>query len=420
MRRGRGRFKRPKTHDNHPLLLDPLLSQDDDRIDHITLNLKSGFLRTGDNTASYGEGAEYSIPQKKLKATDAVFIQLKFGPGGGHSTTHAHAGDELMLVLEGQVEVRFEHSGIRTTIKAGGYIHFYAEQPHSAWCLGDKARLFIIRFNQLDQKGTRQAMRQEVEETLNEKREKRAGLSFLTRRWLLQAITRPALTEKDILQDKIGLARLLESLRRAEGRTPDVLARRSGVDKAKVKDIEDKIEHLEEASLPLECDDLVWLAKAYGVERMLFENFFSPGVPGVVVVREKERHGVDEDDINPIESSNLPSGVVYGVPCRNLAFSDITIAKVTLGPNCSTPWNWHSGCELLIPVRGAARVEYKDDGAPICTISDADEVFAHFRSVWDHRVTGVGPGHSEFLVVRFYSDGQLERAKGRRPSAAEA
>jgi hypothetical protein len=103
---------------------------------------------------------------------------------------------------------------------------------------------------------------------------------------------------------------------------------------------------------------------------MLFENFFVPGIPAVVVVREKQRQR-DDDDMRPIEHTHLPSGVKYDSPCRNLAFSDIAVARVSLGPNCSTPWNWHSGCEILFPIRGLARVDYRK--GPICKISAVEE-----------------------------------------------
>jgi hypothetical protein len=102
-----------------------------------------------------------------------------------------------MLVLDGHVEVRFEHTGVRTVLSAGEMIHFYAEQPHSAVSKSETSRQFIIRFYEVNPEVTRQYMRDDVETALRE-RQGQEGLRFksdLTSGWIRQSIAAPVVRE---------------------------------------------------------------------------------------------------------------------------------------------------------------------------------------------------------------------------------
>jgi len=141
-----------------------------------------------------GRHCHYSIPAFRLEGTDSTFVLFELDPvprkvvkrferimmvetAAGkqrvslraldnhpelaelvpHSAPHQHPGDELLYVLEGQVFVELDDTGIRTRLKKSDYIHFESEVPHTVWNVSttDSAKLLVIRFFQLSRVGSR-------------------------------------------------------------------------------------------------------------------------------------------------------------------------------------------------------------------------------------------------------------------------
>src|SRR5207253_2671670 len=105
-------------------------------------------------------------------ATNLAFVHLVLDPQGS-SDAHRHGGDELLFVLHGgPVEVRLQDGGEKFRLERGDYLHFYAEQSHSAHNISttDKAEVLVIRFYHHREKAKRTdpPSREELQEVLRE------------------------------------------------------------------------------------------------------------------------------------------------------------------------------------------------------------------------------------------------------------
>jgi quercetin dioxygenase-like cupin family protein len=388
------------------LMLDPLLSE---RVDEVCLveALKESEPVGRAGMAKYGTRAHYRIPKRKLRDTEEVaIVHLELEPEdkvepGGHSDSHTHCGDELLFVLgEGTVEVRLEDSGLWTRLGPGGYVHFYAEQRHSAWNIGPKpVRLFIIRFYQLESPGTRFAYLEALKAT-NPNRNLISRVVEETKAALAPFDMRDGQTDSAEIRDRFGLARLLKRVCGPEfrGKGND-LSRQDLADRAAAQQLSykrswfDRLHH-GQAEVPV-ADVPVLAKKIYEIEPMLLYDFVFPVQRNAVAVRWP-------DDFRPVPESFLgAAGVSYQVPCRRLAHSDIAIARLQLEPGASTPADRHRhpGQELLVPLQGVCEVRFGNVRAPL----DAREHrYAHYLSHREHQVVNVGTEPAEHLVLRFY------------------
>jgi quercetin dioxygenase-like cupin family protein len=95
---------------------------------------------------AYGEGASYAVQGQRYLGSDANFVYLWLRPNG-RSDEHSHVGDEIMVPLQGEVDLLLSQSGARVPLREGEVAHFYAEQTHAAVNRSDDkpAFLFIIR-----------------------------------------------------------------------------------------------------------------------------------------------------------------------------------------------------------------------------------------------------------------------------------
>lgn len=392
----------------HRLLVDPLRSQEAaPDVTWLRLGMDDDFFRVGEQgEKTYGHQTKYCIPGSRLSLTDAAFVRLDLAKRGGHSDYHDHVGDEFVIVLQGAVEIQFENNGMRTALKKGDFMHFYAEQRHCAVSLAAKSRLFIIRFYQMDEHFIRQRMRREVE-IRHESHGHAAVLSRLTLGWVYQAIESETVEVPDRVYDKVGLARFLSALREAGFLGPsrellDVLPSH-GVKPEDLIKKRDWLSALEESRDQALIDQLPDIAKVYGVETFLLYNFLFPGVPNAVVIRD----GKDSDWRPVLAKQGEDGDRMHYVPRRNLAFSDIAVTKLILQPHSVGKWNRHPGCELLLPLRGKATLHFgsEDSHEPVCTVAENDLSIVHYFSSLKHCIANESAEPCEVLVIRFFFDG---------------
>jgi hypothetical protein len=322
---------------------------------------------------------------------------------GRSSDWHDHVGDELCLVTDGSVDIEILNSGIRTTLRPGDFMHFYAEQRHRAVGVARKSSLFIIRFYQMDEHFIRQKMRREVEKQI-QPRGKTPPLQRLTLGWLQQVIESRTVDTPDHVYDKVGLARFLTSLWQQgflANRDHLGLLQRAHVEGAELHRMEERLKAIEQARAEVSAEELPRLARLYGVEPFLLDNLLYPAIPNAVVVRggghpDWRRVGDDPDD----------SEAAHYVPRRNLAFSDIAVNRLELPPETPGRWNRHPGAELCIPVGHSQATVYFGPPSSPRRIAAADRlsVLHYFSSQW-HRIVNEADTPCEVLVIRFFCDG---------------
>lgn len=335
--------------------------------------------------------AKYRVPHVRLHSTDTAFVLLDLPAHGDHSIYHSHCGDELMYVLSGCIEVRFQNSGMRTTIPAHGYIHFYAEQPHGAWNVGaGPAQVLVIRFYQLFNPGVRHEISDAILRACKASTPLPAPvLSELASRERVEDFNTSASVGN--VRDHLGLLRLLKRIR-GDAHTPYIdLGKESNTSATTAY----RRMHPPPGTVPrITKDNLQAYAKANNIAPLLLYDFLYPAVSNGVVVR-STKHAMQ-----PIESTFIGrEGVTYSVPRRHLADSDIAISVLRLAPNASTPRNQHPGQELLIPLSGRLRVQLESD----VLLDSANRQYIHFDSEIDHEVFNAGDNSAEVFVVRFYN-----------------
>jgi quercetin dioxygenase-like cupin family protein len=427
-----------KTFGIHPILVDPLGSKPSSKHCLVLHLVGKGdeppgvsadlgrcevgeFIAPGGQTGSsgdkeYGARVHYHIPSHRLQGANPAFIDLILEPGG-RSDSHRHGGDELAFLLRGgPVEIRLHDGGEIFRLDQGDYVHFYAEQSHSAHNVSDKdAELFVVRFYQhrrphlRTDPASREEIQEEVRALCHGRAEQLSNASAFARAWMLEVGGRfPRRAEwvrpgKRDLPDQVlnglGLARFLmrfvgtSTLRSDRRRT---------------------LEQLSLGTSAITLAELPRLGAEFGVEyKPLLYEFLFPGVPQSVFVPrhvDAETGGwVDLEDVGDVVSA----GVKHEIPKRSLACSDIAVAWLTLEPGKVTQSAAHPGSELLVPVAGEATIEMKDDASyktweKVCQVS-APNHLCYFRSMLTHRVCNYTDQPVAMLLVRFYSDGSAER-----------
>lgn len=296
-----------------------------------------------------------------------------------------------MYVLSGRIQVRFQNTGMRTTIPAHGYIHFHAEQPHGAWNVGPgPAQVLVIRFYQLFNPGVRHEISDAIFRACKTNTPLPAPvLSELAFRERIE--DSPSTAAAGNVRDYLGLLRLLKRIR-GDSHTPyDDLGKETNTSAATVH----RRINPPPGTVPrITKADLQAYAKANNIAPLLLYDFLYPAVSNAVVVRSTK------NGMRPVESEFVDrKGVTYFVPRRRLADSDIAISALRLEPNASTPRNKHPGQELLIPIVGQLRVQLESDES----LDSANRHYIHFDSQIDHEVFNTDNSTADVLVVRFYN-----------------
>lgn len=429
----------------HPLMLDPLLSKAVDgravavclpgspMLEETSPTDSSEFRQIGKKDAdSYGAGAQYAIPTKRLRGTEASVVYLILDPGKGHSDDHHHPGDELMVVLKGLTRVCFRGTGDYVDLSQGSYVHFYSEQTHSAWNLSstEETHLLVVRFYQSNpDHDSRQASGRRLRKWLRSRPARvTADLRDLDLQMALEKVSYRMTFENqgvgaDLrvssqVRNTFGLARLLAKLQKVHPLSSAQLMKLTadlGVDPALARDQKIFLWNLAAGRIPFEASRLSELADAFGAFEPMLWEFLFPSVSGQVVIRHgQSRNEAIEDWVglsdvfNSLHLSHAKNptsaGVHYEIPIRVLACSDTAIARLVLEPGTNCPWNEHPGTELLIAINGEARVEFDSPGAA-CAVS-AGKLLAHYRTETRHRILNDvdAKQNAELLVVRFFGE----------------
>jgi len=398
------------------LMLDPLCAEQVDALCNV--EGRESFICPGPKP--YGNGASYSVPGRRLIGTEEIaFVRLVLDPKAtsedAYSDVHSHPGDELLFVLDGSVEVRLHESGIWNRLDKYDYIHFYSEQEHSAWRVGEAAaEVFIIRFYQLRGSGTRSEVAKGIFAFLKEafaatRKGTKRSLSLI---WRLAEEIRLSMTpapskskrqeqapvEHREIVDRYGLGRLLRfswiELTRT-GHNAVELAKKA----KKLGFTRSKLDRIHHGMAPVTGQQLRALAEIHDVPPMILFDFFYPTVRGAAVVRRESRK--EKADWEKVPPSFLNgSKADYYVPTRRLTDSDITIAWVELAKGESTPANRHAGQELAVVLQGVIEVQFTSSKKPF-RISAADKEIAHYQSTHTHQLTNVGSETAIVFVVRF-------------------
>jgi quercetin dioxygenase-like cupin family protein len=398
----------------HRLLLDPVLAIPSD--DACYVGCFGDFLSVGDpSTGGFARLATYGIPDRILVDTENVsIVSLRIEPGG-RSDSHWHAGDELMFVRSGSVDVLLRSSGLRARLHEWDYVHFYAEQEHCAYNATDlPADLFILRFRPVGR-------RFELLRELHARRPKPPYVSRAVRELLATVAPYPdreRLSVSDdsregdgLVVDRYGLGRLLQLVctegycRDENPPTLDELARRAealGQDKASRLN-RARLHRLHHGLSPVSEAELLQLAAIYDIKPMLLYDYLSPVVRNAIAVRHRGERQLSPDDAGDMCPVPAPyvrdSQAVYRVPCRRLADSDLAIAATELPKGASTPENRHPGHEILLPLVGIVELRF---GTTLTRINAARGEFAHFHSHRRHWLLNVGDGPAHVLVIRIY------------------
>jgi len=388
-----------QAYNAQPLMFISLLSEP--KLDkYLAYNLSRDFMRVGKKAgAQYGVGARYWIPKTTLRVVDNISIvyheldpKKKSGPT--HSVRHKHPGDELIYIEEGSVEIWLENMGLRVKLDEGDFIQFDAEQLHSAWNYSNvAARMFIVRFVQ-PHSGTRLNFFKELKASKHSDRFKKRIIEE-TRSSVWSKIERQQAGKAKEIYDRYGLGRFLELVSSESFRgtervklTFDELYNRSkaaGYDCSR-----SKLARLQYGETQIKKKEIPILAKIYDIESILLYDFLFPAFKYAIAVRKEDMRIVPEQ-------SKIMEDVVYKVPCRRLAHSDVTIAVVELKPRASTVMNRHPGCELLRVAKGEVAVELDNKSHP--PINEGE--YAYYCSRFDHRVYNTGEVPAEVLFIRF-------------------
>jgi quercetin dioxygenase-like cupin family protein len=370
--------------DIHPLLLDPLLSRPVRR-DHLVLDLEDDFEDFSDaDDKSRGTGCRYEVPLWRLAGSGVSFVTVNLA-SDGTSDVHEHPGDELVFVRQGSIEVLFEQTGVRTRLGPGEFMHYYAEQRHSAIAVQGRAELLIVRVFHVGRDDTRQAISRHLLDALADAGPGTPTFSQRALQWIRQVLPNYRARLTNEINDVLGFKRFLECCPVPAGL--DVVGLSDGL------------------AGPGRLT-LAEISATYDIKDFLLAGFAQPAAPNVAVIREA--------DFVPISAESLTPELVHRVPSRNLSFSDISIAKATLKPSAGSQHrsalppihNHHPGSEAILMLRGELELYYEGQSGPVGMLAaDGGPQLCHFDSNRRHWVeNGRHDMDAEFFVIRFYRD----------------
>jgi len=364
--------------------------------------------------STYGQNANYRVPAQRLFGTTDLGIVLLELKSGGRSDTHSHPGDEFMYVMDGEIEVQMEETGLSVRVRQGEFIHFYAEQRHAAWNPSNEtARVFVIRFYALvdSEDPEREVYAKTIAQPYKEwssgfahRVSTEMGLSLMRYRDKVHSYTGDTTDElPSEVEDRIGLGRLLELSTKGKHNKDGINISLSSLAASSrnrsLNYSRSKFDRIHQGRSPVPTNELKELASVYELEPVLLYHYLASSHRSAISVRdhnESEDHRVNDWWEVPKSAIHV-SGARYWIPKRKLADTSITVARLLLGSGSSSPDNSHPGNEILLPLSGEFNVCFGD-----AKIDLREGQFAHYHSTVSHRVDNVGKEKSEMLVIRIY------------------
>lgn len=353
--------------------------------------------------------SQYAFPNFRLKTCDAMVVWVTIQVDG-ESDLHWHSGDELLVVISGQVDVVFPNSGLDVSaLSQGSYLHFNAEMSHVVRNSGaEAAQLFVIRFNQLSG-GFRRQAHSAAEAILNRK----AGspdrglldtLKFWVRAELEEVERNPVGQGKTVhnLPDEIANPTGLAQFLRHVGIDYGLLKSQVGPTSEPLWTTPAAVQSLLGGKYDpaFGLKDLMALAKCKSglLPELLFAYAF-PRAAKLLAVRYKS-------DLRKVEGETQHNGVTYSLPCRMLLGTDTSVAFITLERDATTEINQHPGCEVVICFRGSALVSLPEEpGEPEVLVGSSPFKYAFFDSSKLHQIKNTATDSTELIIIRIYGYG---------------
>ena len=382
----------------HRILLDPALSTPVEVCCVASLNDSMEV----DDDVHYGFRTLYKTPEKCLRDAETVSIVKVEVQSGAYSDTHWHAGDELILVLRGSIDVLLLGSGLRARLNASDYIHFYSEHEHCVMnTASDTAEFLVVRFARSSRRQKLidhlKLASQELSTTI--KRELLANVDPRSEQfipgnpWPKEVADRPALGN---LLQLLCTAKFRSDNRRLTLSELAVAGKRQGFSRARLN----RIHH---GHSPVQTGELVALAELYDVAPMLLFDYCFPAHRHAIAVRcnpgETAIPPLRDREMLIIPATATEDRQSYLIPNKRLADSNASIAYLHLDIGAESPKNRHPGHEILIPIKGKVSLHF--DG-PSVNLNSESQQFAHFHSSRCHWVRNNGESSAELFVIRIY------------------
>jgi quercetin dioxygenase-like cupin family protein len=404
-------------YDMSELMIDHLLVKDD--AEYIVQQSIADFT-PHPATSAFESRAAYSIPRQLLRSgrgvagpfPHAFFVRVELPNPGDTSERHHHPGDELTICRKGTVRMTWDALGVHTDLNPGDYVHFYADQRHTATNIGDgAAEVFVIRNYMIAEGGPRRQLLQHAERfdhaLLHARKDKHTIRGLYKEgvgRWITQTVRALSgvVDESGTIRDSIGLARQLERMG-WYGRKLHRAATHDTKQLPLARYEEIMAGFFKQPGTKADLDHLSSLCK---VPPPLLYTFMFPRTPGMCVVR-FDRDFLDLPGTNA--SARVPVHYLY--PKHNLADSGLTICRLDLDPYFSSQDNKHSGTELSLLIKGdgiRADIDVpklKSEGRGLKWISKVavQGEYVHYVSSYEHKVTNCGRQRASVLVVRFFT-----------------
>jgi uncharacterized cupin superfamily protein len=401
-------------------------------------NTKAVFTTLNPGQAS---GATYRTPIERLGDGGGITVVKVELVSGGWSDFHWHDGEEIIIVLEGRVEVSMATAGLDACLSApDDVIHFYSEQPHMVINRSESpAQLLVIRF---EGSSVRKRIADRVEtrlaELLTPRDEDRSRkplktidkieMAFESLR-TLRKILRPLLStpgtanEMSIdtfqvsAENRVQLARFFDNAiaRVSETQGPtfksEIIrnARAHGLNPSKMRRILDtSLPPTEHAKITGDemlraCDAVRASVADACVSRILAFSLLFPDFPGAIAIR-RSRDASSTAKIAGSDVYEMPEalsgggGAQYIIPRRCLADSRASLAWLRLPPQNRTPQNKHAGYEILIPLSGEVEIRFGNEAG--VRLRAGTSLYAQFSSSMLHHVENRSIDVAELLVVR--------------------
>lgn len=443
---------------NHVLARLPLPAGQPVHPDHDKVKVSQVGIPDGTHDFQLKNESVYQFSEERLDESDCIISHVTLArasdpldeenaprdncrPKQGESDKHWHPGDELLLVLDGAIDLVLEDNGIVIQrLRKWDYAHFRAEQSHHVRNRSSnaEAHILILRLNQI-QGGYRRKIAKDLATFVgllknaskaNLSSKDTANLQGLLDNGLMswlhgrnqQYLSGHSLGD-GFIRDFSGLGGFLRRNGLTNGRcNPTAIG--TAID-AHLKDktcivtdkkrkvlttVKNRAARLFSGEIEpgANKEHLHVLADCTGIPRFLFYQFLFPRIPHLVVLRSHPRTingGNPFNDIsnpaNPVNFENYElkeNAGNYYIPHRTLSGSDVATSYLWLNDGKSCPKNTHPGYEFILCLHGKVKIEF-DGGENKKELLPFDCIL--FRGEQPH-VVSAGEDGAFLFVVRIY------------------